>query len=417
MEQRIVFLILFVFGLSLFIGTNHKRIYTWSDAEGYYLYLPALTLYGFRDIPVRTEGQFHRSEKTGRYYDKYTAGVAIMEAPFFGIAMILSGVDKLYTIDGYSRPFQRMILFGSIFYAMTGIGLLYYILRKHYTVFISIVAVISVFLGTNMYYYTVREPGMAHIYSFFLWVVLIWLTENIYKNPKWQKFLWLSVVISLLVFIRPTNIIAALVILGWNMQDWKERWNFIKLHFSKYVLLPIPLIILSVWQLLLWKHMYGSFVVFSYNEEPGFIYLTSPKILNVLFHVHNGLFIYAPILVLSVLGLIFGIGKRVANFRLMAIILVLFTYIFGSWWSWWFGGAYGHRCYVDLMPFFAISIAYFFDIVSRSSFNSLKGILGALTIFLLFYSIRMTEIYSSPWDGPGFMWPQFWEKVNMALWF
>lgn len=415
MERTLTLATLFIVALLLFIKSDNQRIYTTSDAEGYFLYLPALTIYGFDDVPVITQQQFHRSEVTGRYYDKYTAGVAIMEAPFYGMACILAGVDTLYQIDGYSRPFQRMVLFGAMFYAFFGLGMLYFFLRKKYSIGISGIVIISIFMGTNMYYYTMREPGMSHVYSFFLWTLLFWQTEKIYKAPDWKNFIFLSVIISLLVFIRPTNIIASLVILLWNMNDWRVRWEYFKTHFRKFIILPVPLLIFAAGQLFLWMHMHGSFVAFSYNEEPGFIYLLKPKVLNVLFHVHNGLLIYAPILIFSLLGLVMGIEKRVANFRLITIILLLFTYVFGSWWAWWFGGAYGHRCYVDLLPLFGIVMAYFLDVLKRSSFDTLKGITGAVMIFLIYYSVRMTEIYASPWDGPGFMWPQFWENVGRAI--
>src|SRR5690606_15323256 len=173
-----------------------------------------------------------------------------------------------------------------------------------------------------------------------------------------------------------------------------------------------PFIVFTITQLFLWRHMSGEFIYFSYNTEPGFIYFDSPKIGNVLFHVHNGLFIYAPILLLSALGLIFGIENKQRNYILIFTTIFLFTYLFASWWAWWFGGAYGHRCFVDLLPLFAIPMAYLFSLVAESRLVSLKALFVTICIVFVYYSIGMTLAYRSPWDGPNFGWPEFWVIVN-----
>ena len=134
-----------------------------------------------------------------------------------------------------------------------------------------------------------------------------------------------------------------------------------------------------------------------------------------MFHVHNGLFIYAPILLFSVAGLFLGLVNCKRNYLLILIILTLSTYIFGSWWAWWFGGAYGHRCYVDLLPLFAIPMARILDRIRKGRSILLKLAVSLLLIVFLWYSIGMTEIYHSPWDGPDFGWPEYWEQVRKVF--
>ena len=36
------------------------------------------------------------------------------------------------------------------------------------------------------------------------------------------------------------------------------------------------------------------------------------------------------------------------------------TYLIASWWDWQFGGSFGHRGFVDALPFFAIGLAAFY---------------------------------------------------------
>ena len=82
------------------------KSYIFSDAEGYYMYLPAVFIYGgFEDIPVRTTGQFFRYEATNKYFTKYTCGVALMQLPFFFLsatALLQSRKYLLTDIHGYT---------------------------------------------------------------------------------------------------------------------------------------------------------------------------------------------------------------------------------------------------------------------------------------------------------------------------
>src|SRR5690606_41611369 len=70
-ESRFAIAILTALALILYGLSDKARTFTFSDAEGYYMYLPALTMYGFDKIPLKTKEQFSIVEITGRYYDKY----------------------------------------------------------------------------------------------------------------------------------------------------------------------------------------------------------------------------------------------------------------------------------------------------------------------------------------------------------
>lgn len=407
-ELYIIGAFLALIALTIYSASNKSANYSWSDAEGYYMYLPALTIYGFSDIPLRTPGQFPKNERTGRHYDKYTAGVALMQLPFYCLASVYAGVSTKYEVDGYAPPFQWSILLAALFYVFCGLFMLYRYLRKNYSSIVSVAALICIFFGTNLFYYTYWEPGMAHAYAFFLWVMLICYADKIYETSSWKNFFTLSVIISLLVFIRPSNAVGAILILFWNAGNLRTRFQFIARHFTKYAILILPFLFFGILQLLLWRHMNGETLFYSYTSEPGFIYFNKPKIGNVLFHVHNGLFIYAPILALSVIGLFVGVIRKQQNFILIATILALSTYVFASWWAWWFGGAYGHRCYVDLLPLFAIPIAYLFQLLSRTRIFEINILSFLVCAILIYYSIQMTIAYRSPWDGPNFGWAEYW---------
>ncbi len=101
------------------------------DVSGYYLYLPAIFIYGdvqelkffpaildkYHPTPDFQQAFLHRS---GHYVMKDSCGQAVMYAPFFFIAHTIASVTD-YEADGFSRPYQLMLSFGSLLVAFIGL--------------------------------------------------------------------------------------------------------------------------------------------------------------------------------------------------------------------------------------------------------------------------------------------------------
>lgn len=415
-RNRVETVVIFSIALVLYLIASKGEAHTSFDGEGYYMYLPAWFIYdGFDDVPIQTPGYFPEIDSTGQYYNKYTFGVAIAQAPFFALACVYAALSPKYAVDGYSSPFQWFLLISALFYAALGCLVLMRVLKRSCSGRIAAVTLLCIFFGTSLLFYTIKEPGYVHAYTFFLWACLLWQLPRIYRDPRWTQFIILGLIISLLVFMRPSNIVVALLIPFWDVSSFSERTGWIRKHFLKVIILPLPFLALAAIQVRIWHGMLGETVLFSYQHEPGFIYLAEPKFASVLFHVHNGLLIYAPVLAISIAGLVAGIWNRKRNFVLIALILAVSTYIFASWWAWWFGGAYGHRCFIDLLPLLAIPMAYMFARIEASPSLLLKAATVFVCMLAVYYSIGMTEVYTSPWDGPGFGWSEYWAAVRSIL--
>jgi hypothetical protein len=66
-----------------------------------------------------------------------------------------------------------------------------------------------------------------------------------------------------------------------------------------------------------------------------------------LFGFCKGWFIYTPMMFLAVLGLFF-VKKHARSFWLPLLIFIpLNIYIILSWWSWWYGGGFGLRAFIE----------------------------------------------------------------------
>lgn len=407
-------LVLFFF--SLFYYNQSRKGVIWSDAEGYYLYLPAVFIYnGFEKVPI-ISGQMQPYKDSKKVYTKYTCGVAIMEAPFFALAQATTFITDKDT-GGYTSINNLAIRLAAIFYALWGLVLLRNYLAPRYGKAAVLVALTGLLFGTNLFYYTVREPGMSHAYLFFLFALFIILTPKVLAQPNFKNAIFLGLLFGLITLIRPTNCLIALYLLLYQVTSFQAFKNRVQFFFSKlkvFWVVPVLMFLVFVPQLLYWHYISGHFLIYSYDQE-GFIYWKAPKILLVLFDVQNGWLLYSPMAIFGIIGLLWGIAKKETGMLAIGLILTVATYIFSSWWAWWFGGAFGHRCFVEFYALLALPLAFLINKLLTSRQAVLKGIFALLCVLFIFYNLRITVLYAPPWDGPNWTWERYGEVLKQVF--
>lgn len=278
--------------------------------------------------------------------------------------------------------------------------------------------VLSVFFGTNLFHYATKEMGMSHVYSFFLFALLIYQISKYFKKPSFLNSLFLGSIMGWIFLIRPTNIIVFLLVLlyeVYSIHDFRERIKFFIQSYKSVLLIVLSGFIILIPQLMYWKEMTGHWIYYSYTDE-GFKYWNRPKIFAVLFDVQNGLFLYSPMVILMLIGIFYGLKHKKFHSPAMLLIFILATYIFASWWAWWFGGAFGHRSYVEYYAILAIPLAGLIQKVFSSPRLIVRISFQFLLILLMAYSVRLSYLYTSiggPWDGADWRWN--WEKYEWIL--
>ncbi len=399
---------------------DNPRSVIWSDSEGYYKYLPGLFI--LKDFHKLDAGSvFPYYNQKGEYVDKYTCGVAYLEAPFFLLTHVLSNhnidsVEPYY----YSRSYALGIALGGVTYGFLGLLLTVYNLRRRYNIRISVVSTILIFLGTNLYHYVTKEMGTSHVYSFFLFSLFILLIDKFNRKPSFLSAAGMGLVIGIIGLIRPTNLIICFLPLFWDIitkDEFGKRLLFYRRNI-KYLIVIVPFIALTFLpQLIYWREMTGNFIYYSYQDE-GFKFWNNPKILEVLFDIQNGLFLYSPLYIVPVIILVLRSIKFNLESRFMLLLFIIITYIYASWWAWWFGGAFGHRCYVEFTAIFVFPLAYFINYLIENLTFYKKQFVFIFFGLLCFYSIRLSYLYTSiggPWDGLDWRWnldKYFWILHN-----
>jgi hypothetical protein len=384
----------FVLFVMIFVSSNFnwgKESWTGileADAKGYYAYLPAVFIYkdlNFTFFDYTEKVKYYNKNlyydyrigtDSGKTINKYFCGTALAEAPFFLLAHFLSYLNQR-EMDGFSSYYTIFVSVAALVYLT--IGLIFMnLLLKLFEIKAGIrafVLPVAVF-GTNLFYYTVSEPGMSHIYSFAFVCMFAYYAKKYFITYRPRLILVLAALLGMIVLIRPVNglIFFLIPFLASDLESLKKGFKEAFLHKFKLVLaICIGLGIISI-QLIYYKLATGDFLVYAYGKE-GFNFL-NPHFFAILFSYKKGLFLYTPIYLLSLVGLISFWKTSKFQFYAVLFFLVFLTYILSSWWMWYYGGSFSSRVFIEFIPIFMLLLA-----VALQSFQS--GLMRKTFLFLV----------------------------------
>ncbi len=405
-KQKVYWLVWFlVFGLLTFLTLNkHSRSGTlnyhseiWADKAGYYVYLPGLFNHHFKSqlfpdsIDVKTGDGFKLDLPTNKVITKYTYGVALFQSPFYLLADFLAPHFN-QTRDGFSPIYHLAVNISAIFYFVLGLILLSSILTSIYNQRIAVWTTLLLFLGTNLYYYVIADTGMSHVYSFFLFSLLLFLLLKVDFFAKKSSLLSLVIIGSIageLIIIRPTNVFGLAFLLFVQISNSSEVTLRIKsiLQIKNLITILSGVILAFIPQMVYWYYLDGSFIKYTYGQE-GFNWF-QPQIIKSWFSPNNGLFLYGSVWVLIIISFIYSTLKN-KMLIVYPILFLVITYVTSSWWAWNFGCSYGGRNYVEYLVFFSIPLGFLLS--NFKNWNNPIKLLFVITS-LLFIALNLHLIY------------------------
>lgn len=382
-----------------------------SDGKGYYAYLPAIFIYNDLDFSFieHYENQYYnkgnfvdfRSHTPHGIVNKYWIGESVLMLPFFTIGHIIANVFD-YATDGYSKPYQVMVSVAAIFYLLLALILLHTLLTKFYQIsnWISVLCLVVIYYGTNLFYYAVAEPSMSHVYSFFAITCFYFFAKKFFIQNKTKDVFIAALSLGIVTLIRPSNlmVLATIPFIAGSFQVLKNGAKTIIKNHLILSLVTFSFLIFPLLQGFFYYHNTGSFFVYSYSNE-GFNF-TNPELFNFLFSYRKGWFTYTPISLLAIIGIIVSIKKH--KFEMLSLLVFLFIVLFilSSWWMWYYGGSFGMRPMIDFYSLLVLPMAYFIDCMSRTKL--LKSIAYAAISFFIILNITQTYQrinFILPWDG------------------
>lgn len=355
-----LFLVMMVIGASEKLSDEGRGGLIRWDSAGYYAWLPAAFIYrdftfDFSDDEGHVEAKEFMLKTEEWTINKYNCGPAIMQAPFFlaGHAWaFLAGHEK----SGYSSPYRTTLRFGASFYACLGLFLLGLVLLRYFSRPAAITTLLIIGLGTNLIYYAQYEALMSHVYSFFLYSVMIWTTIQ-WREAERNNVLWLmALALGLVTLIRLPNIIIVLVPLFWNWRSWPtflSSFAFLKSWRWEWIYLPVFFMLPLLPQMIYIYSMTGQLWIDAYPNERFF--WQDPLIGKVLWSYRKGLWVYAPLTFLGFVG--WWSLRNKPGFYALTLFYILNLYVVSCWWIWWYGGSYGMRALTESLVVLSFGIA------------------------------------------------------------
>ena len=353
---------------------NTEATISW-DVAGYYLYLPAVVIYG--DVEKLSFGEEmlakYRSapelsafsHPSGNRIIKYSSGQALQYLPWFLAGH--AGAKLLgYPADGFSLPYQFAISMGSLLVAMLGLWFLRKTLLRFFSDRTAAITLLLIALGTNYLEYTAFHGALTHNWLFTLYAILLYVTIRFYEKPSVALAAIIGILVGWAALTRPTDIIAAIIPLGWGIRslaDISGRVKFWRDHWQKLALAAVLTGAVGFIQLAYWKYVSGEWIVYSYQDQ-GFSWLR-PHVLNGLFSYRAGWLVYSPVMAFALIGFVTLARQQPRLWPAALVFCCLYMYITFAWDIWWYGGSLGQRAMVQSYPVWALALAAFVEWVFR----------------------------------------------------
>ena len=406
LSKLLISICLLISCIFLFIY-NKQSIGLHGDSLGYYMYLPSTFIYNNlnsiqklptdKNIPEQiisyAKDIEQKKSPLGFAVNQYTYGVALTELPFFLIAHAFEKVLGMGA-NGFSNTYFFLIKIGNIIYVLLGLILIYNILLNYFSKPIALMSTLTVYMCTNLFWFTLYQAGMSHVPLFFLYSLLIYLTIKIHNNAKLTYFIAAGFTSGLIIITRPTDIICLLIPILYyiyNKETIKNKIVLLKNNLFNIICFCVCVFLVALPQLVYWKTLSGKFLYYSYGNQ-SFDWW-HPKIKEGLFYFCNGWFPYSPVMIFAVLGIF--LTKHIRMWTLcIFIILPIYVYIIYSWYCYNYINGIGSRPMIHLYPLLAISLAAFINSVSNGKLFfkvSFVAIILFLTVLNLNYCMQQAK--------------------------
>lgn len=380
-RERFPWLLLLVFLLSLPAVTT--RIYA-SDEIQYFSYLRSLWFdrdvsfeneyRHFNDAGIARSQNFHetfleRTTETGRRINFATIGCGLLWAPFYAVAdagvRIANANGRHVARDGYSYPYVAAVAYASAFY-----GWLALVLSAHAVTLLSthwrtlgtraVPSAVLVWLGTPLLFYMYIAPPMSHATSAF--AVAVFVVTWLRVREAWSAggLIALGAATALMAMVREQDaFFAAGPALDFLHAQFTRHDGSTARRFVNAGVGALAALVAFTPQALAYLALNG------YAGPSRLVARkmtwSAPHAIEVVASPAHGFFVWTPLAVLAIVGLLVLLRRLASGHRQIAVCLIVMTaiqiYVAGSVESWTVAGAFGQRRFVALTPILTLGLA------------------------------------------------------------
>ena len=371
------------------------------DIISYYGYLPATFIHHdvtlkFVDNPdfVNDNKFWYVNSDNGSKVILTSMGLAYLYSPFFFIANVLAP-HLGQAQDGFSPVYQFFLVFSSLFYLIIGLFILKNLLSRYFSIAATTLTMILVALGTNLYWYGTVDAPMSHSYNFVLILALIWSVIHWIQKPSFGYTLLTGFLLGLIALIRPSNILAVLLLILWGIDSLPALWERIRFLWKnalKIVIMILAFLLPWIPQFIYWHSLTGHLFYNAYQNTGSAFFFGSPHLTDILFSYRKGWFVYVPVMFFATIGLIPLYRRWRPQFWAVTVYMIIMVYVLASWWAWWYGGSFGPRALVDTYGVMAFPLAALIHVCLERKV-AVKITTFTLAGFLIYVNIFQTIQY------------------------
>jgi len=373
------------------------RIYS-SDEIQYFAYLRSIWFdhdlsfeneyqYFYDRGIARSEG-FHETfleqkTDTNRRINFGTIGCAILWSPFY-LAGDLVARAAGAPVDGFSKPYVAAVAYGSAIYGF--LALLLAVRCAERLGFDGLVPALAVWLGTPLFFYMYIAPPFSHACSAFGVALFTYVWLRIRDQWPTRGLIALGAAGALMAMIREQDVFfvvgPALDFLG-SRTSWRLTGGLAAAAAFAAVFAPQ-----AATYLILNGHL-GPHSSVGHKMN-----WTAPHLLQVLFSPEHGFFVWTPLALVAIVGLL-RLPARGERYRSVGFCLLLTValqiYVGGSVDSWTVAGAFGQRRFIALTPALVIGLA---ALHAGLQGTAARRVLMVVTVLAVYWNLALIAEFS-----------------------
>jgi len=337
-------------------------------------------------------------------------GCAVLWSPFYLLAhagvLAARSLGSGVAADGFSTPYVAAVGYASALYAFVGLLLTHSALRRWADMAdtAATAAVAALWWGTPLLYYMTIAPAFSHATSMMTVGLVVWLSLRAWSRDTWT---WRETVViglaggvAALVYEKELLYLSVpgLLLAAWALKTrrWAEAATSAVAMGATAVLILVP-------QILAYRTLNGTFGPSPLVRRK--MDYACPHCFEVLVDPGRGLFLWAPLVLVALVGLVvFWNRRRDALASALLAAFVLQIWICGSVQSWHLAGAFGSRRFVSSAVVLAFGLA---TLVGWARARVGRAVTYAALLLFVWWNVSlMVQFGLRLMDRQRLEWPQ-----------
>jgi hypothetical protein len=348
---------------------------------------------------------------TGHLDNHFTVGPAILWSPFLLVAhagvLAARAMGSHVAADGFSAPYRTAMAFATALYGFLGVLLAYRIARQYVDARWAAAAAISIWWASSLPVYMYFNPSWSHAHSAFAVALFLWYWHETGEYRTSVQWCVLAAIAGLMLNVYYANLTVLTVLVIEAVREYRVAFlpragdsGLDKVTGGPPLRPAVPQLaarhglFVAIVAVCLLPTLITRSIIYGSPFESGYIPISlwawrSPYFWSVLFSANHGLFVWTPVILLSVIGLII-FRSRQPRVGTPLLASVLAFYIFIACYPDWAGiSSYGNRFFVSLTALFIIGLSVLLDRVgamfrsTRTALLPAYAVLGCLILWNL----------------------------------